>query len=102
MTVFRRCGECGSWGEECASETPQADCACARCANARVKELEAELASPGCLRGCSAKRQVDVYKTALRELYEAALKGVMETNMKHGGRFDEAMEKAHSLLGGAK
>jgi len=80
MTLTRRCEECGSWGEECASETPQVDCACARCANARVRVVEA----------------------ALRELYEAALAGVMETNMKHGGRFDEAMEKTHSLLGGDK
>lgn len=42
MTVHRRCDECGSWGEECASETVQPDCACARCANARVRVLEAE------------------------------------------------------------
>lgn len=42
MTVHRRCDECGSWGEECVSETAQPDCACARCANARVRVLEAE------------------------------------------------------------
>lgn len=43
MTVYRRCSECGSWGEECASDTAQPDCACARCANARVLVLEAEI-----------------------------------------------------------
>lgn len=38
-----RCGECGSWGVECGSETPVKGCGCARCANIRAGKLEETL-----------------------------------------------------------
>ena len=37
---MNRCPECGSWGSQCASDTPVKDCGCARCANARAVELQ--------------------------------------------------------------
>ena len=37
-----RCPECGSWGEECLSETPQQDCGCARCLRAFNTALRSE------------------------------------------------------------
>lgn len=40
MSDQERCPECGSWGEECLSETPVADCGCARCLRARLSSSE--------------------------------------------------------------
>lgn len=40
---MERCTECGSWGVECGSDKPVADCSCARCANAAVRRLKVSI-----------------------------------------------------------
>jgi hypothetical protein len=42
MTENERCPECGSWGEECAFPSAQANCGCARCLRAQRDEARAE------------------------------------------------------------
>ena len=44
MTENERCPECGSWGEECAFPSAQANCGCARCLRAQRDEARAEAA----------------------------------------------------------
>ena len=40
---MKRCEECGSWEGECSSDDLVPGCGCARCANARIRVLEAAL-----------------------------------------------------------
>lgn len=58
MKGNQRCSECGSWDAECASDKPQQDCACARCLQARVRELETRLALPGCNEDCVVAKKL--------------------------------------------
>jgi hypothetical protein len=43
MSDIERCQECGSFGEQCASDTPVNGCGCQRCLYARLQVVEAEL-----------------------------------------------------------
>jgi len=44
MSDIKRCEECGSWGVQCYSDTPQEGCGCQRCAAATIRDLERQLA----------------------------------------------------------
>lgn len=42
-TNVKRCDECGSWGVQCYSDTPQEGCGCQRCAAATIRDLKLKM-----------------------------------------------------------